>query len=132
MDVVRWLLWGAVVDGDGDDEDGWTPLFSASFMGHTAIARLLMERGADPTITTVRGHVYMHHRARPGWTPLMTACTGRNLKTVQCLLEHTSVVATINYRDEDGRTAWVRLRVGPGRCRYGKTASADGGGSPYR
>jgi uncharacterized protein len=83
-----------------------TALSFASSRGFTPIVRLLLERGADPTIAN-----------RVGWTPLMAASYGaylqvsskvsdggRYVETVRCLLDHPSVAATINRRHEGGQT----------------------------
>ena len=34
---------------------GWTPLMDAAFVGHVGIAKMLLEHGADPTLTNNQG-----------------------------------------------------------------------------
>jgi ankyrin repeat protein len=60
------------------------------------VVRLLLERGADPTIAT-----------RWGSTPLMIASFGGHLEVVRLLLGHPSAKATINHRD-----GWAGRRCG--------------------
>jgi ankyrin repeat protein len=65
--------------------------------------RLLLERGADPTIADANGS-----------TPLMAACDQGRLAVVRLLLKHPCAIATfINHRDIDGQTAlWKACRNG--------------------
>ena len=59
--IVKLLLDGKY-EGEGADinlqggKGGWTPLMIACYRGHEAVARLLLERGADVTVRTSGGH----------------------------------------------------------------------------
>jgi ankyrin repeat protein len=91
--VVRWLLdRGATIDEQSSF--GCTALFLASYKDRSPVVRLLVERGADPTIAS-----------NPGMTPLVTASIPGHLETVRCLLAHPAAAATINRRDQNGKTA---------------------------
>jgi uncharacterized protein len=92
--VVRWLIGkGAALD-EREDLCGCTALMWACFDGHTPVVRLLLEGGADPTIAN-----------HGGSTPLMTASSQEILETVRVLLGHPGARATVNRRNNDGRTA---------------------------
>jgi ankyrin repeat protein len=73
---------------------GMIPLWFACSHGRLPVARLLLERGADPTIATDYGV-----------TALMTASFEGHLEVVRFLLDHPSAKSTINHRDGDGFTA---------------------------
>jgi ankyrin repeat protein len=91
--AVRWLLdRGAAVNAR--DEYGQTALRFPSSNGHAPVVSLLLERGADPTIAD-----------NAGWPPLFFAILRKRLEIVRRLLEHPSVSASINHRDQQGRTA---------------------------
>jgi uncharacterized protein len=102
--VVRWLLdQGAAIDER--DRRGLTALWVACFRGCLPVARLLLERGADPTIA------YQDL----GWTPLMIASARGHPEVVRLLLGHPGAKATINQRNHRGETAlWVASKVGSG------------------
>jgi ankyrin repeat protein len=76
-----------------------TALSRACARGCRDVVTLLLERRADPVITDGLGQ-----------TPLMTAIYYRYFDTVQLLLGHPRVKATINHRDFSGKTAlWLAL-----------------------
>jgi uncharacterized protein len=79
---------------DARDADGWSALWSACSGGRTHVVRLLLEGGADPTITD----------DDDGWTPLIVASAGGHSEVVRVLLGHPSGKATINRRS-GGKTA---------------------------
>jgi ankyrin repeat protein len=54
--IVQLLLANAATDVDGANADGWTPLNIACCMGFPLIVSLLVEAGADQSITNVYGH----------------------------------------------------------------------------
>jgi hypothetical protein len=64
VDAVRWLLdRGAAPDGIWPHWDAdVTPLHLAAMQGHAAIARLLLDAGADTTIRDTK-----HHEDPRGW-----------------------------------------------------------------
>jgi uncharacterized protein len=95
VEVVRSLLdKGAAVNKQSTGCLGCTALFFASGGGRTPVVRVLVGRGADPSIVT-----------DDGTSPLIAACGGGHLETVRCLLAHASAAATINRRDDAGKTA---------------------------
>ncbi|KAI5844065.1 ankyrin repeat-containing domain protein [Morchella snyderi] len=58
--VVRLLVLGAKVHVNTKDEEGMTPLHSATIFGHGDLVKLLLENGAD-----------MEAKNQEGWTPLL-------------------------------------------------------------
>jgi ankyrin repeat protein len=101
VEVVRWLVdQEAAVDEQ--DLSGNTALCHASNEKDCApVVRLLLERGADPTIANQFDYI-----------PLVNACDRGDSAAVRCLLDHPSAPATINHVDEGGRTAvwWASFR----------------------
>ncbi|KAJ1729010.1 hypothetical protein LPJ61_003731 [Coemansia biformis] len=65
------------VDIDYRDDQGSTPLICASCFGHTRVAELLLEYGAN-----------VNSQDNSGWTALMWATTNHNQNLVRVLLEH--------------------------------------------
>lgn len=55
-----------------------SPLMMAALKGHTALARKLVDKGADVN--------------KPGWTPLHYAATGGHLEIMNLLLEHHAFI----------------------------------------
>jgi uncharacterized protein len=101
--VVRWLLdKGAAINERACN--GITALSVACLSDRPLVVRLLLERGADPTMTTVGD-----------WTPLMGASERGHLEVVRVLLGHPSGKASINYRAIVGQTAlWGACNMGRG------------------
>ena len=66
------------------DRWGWTPLLWAVYYSHNAVARFLLENGADPNIPTVGEY----GTVRTGSTPLIVAAYYGYAPTVRMLLEH--------------------------------------------
>jgi uncharacterized protein len=114
--VVRWLLdKGAAINERGNT--GWTALWFACRDGRPPVAKLLLERGADPTIATQRGS-----------TPLIAASTGGHLEVVRFLLGQPRAKTNINHHDENGRTAlWQACCRGRGGA---VRALLEGGADP--
>jgi ankyrin repeat protein len=73
---------------------GYTALRWACGMGRAPVVSLLVERGADPTLTDGAGS-----------TPLMIVSRNGYLEIVCLLLAHPSVKRSIDRRDHDGETA---------------------------
>jgi hypothetical protein len=95
IDRVRELLAkGANVNTRDRHKDSWTyaqtPLHAAAHEGHTYVARLLLEHGAD-----------LNARDKYGFTPLFYAAGGGHIDIVSILLEHG---ADVNARDKTGNT----------------------------
>jgi uncharacterized protein len=90
--VVRWLVDKGVAVNQRD-HSGRTALFYACMFRHAPVVRLLMTRGADPTIAD-----------NWGGSPLTTASKRCHLEVVPFLLGYSSVKATINHRDDEGKT----------------------------
>lgn len=105
--------------------DGWTPLHLAAFFGHAASVRFLLERKADPNLSSknvlentplhsacAAGHaevaaILLEGKADPnatakGWTPLQIAASNGNLTIVDELLKAGAKVDTKN---PEGKTA---------------------------
>ena len=83
-DIVWLLLTRSDIDVNlNDDSEGRTPLSGATAMGHEAIVKLLLVRGAQPDLED-----------KSGQTPLSRAIEGHNLAIVQLLL---SQGAKVNY-----------------------------------
>jgi len=105
--------------------DSFTPLHHAALKGYAAVARYLVEQGADKEATSEYGkltalHVAAHnghidvvrmlgeHGAKldtaegQGWTPLIFSCLGGHVAVAEYLLEHGCDVDHVN---DDGNTA---------------------------
>jgi uncharacterized protein len=77
-------------------------LWRACYYGHSVVARALLESGADPTTANNKGS-----------SLLMQASDQGNLEVVRLLLAHPSARATINCRDDEGRTTlWAASCMG--------------------
>jgi ankyrin repeat protein len=77
-DTVRDLLTITPALLHAHAHDGWTLLHLAAFFGHSALARMLLDRGADV------GAVSRNAMAN---TPLHSAVAGRRLETARLLLD---------------------------------------------
>jgi ankyrin repeat protein len=96
VEVVRLLL-----DKGGDvhmaEEREESPLFSA--VKKPDMARLLLERGADPDV-----------RSPDGFTPLMLAAGDNHVQTVKVLLEYEATVDLDLWHTRDGaKSGWTAL-----------------------
>jgi ankyrin repeat protein len=60
--------------------------------GDAAVARALLQGGADPLLSDVQGHTALHFAAMGGHAPV-------------CALVLAAAAATLSARDADGRTA---------------------------
>jgi ankyrin repeat protein len=72
------------------NNEGWTPLNSASSRRYIDIVKLLLEKGADMTVVT-----------NEGWTPLKLASYHGHIDIVKLLLEKG---ADVEVKDDRGRT----------------------------
>jgi len=100
--------------------DGWTPLHLAAFFGHTRVAELLLDRGADVArvSTNANGNTPLHaalagnhkmvagllmgagadvnaHDAA-GWCPLHIAASNNNLDAMKTLIAQGAEVSATN------------------------------------
>ncbi|KAI5726408.1 hypothetical protein M8J76_002135 [Diaphorina citri] len=75
------------------DCEGWTPLRSASWGGHSAVVKLLLQSGADVNCSDMGGR-----------TALRAAAWGGHLEVVKLLL---AAGAHVNAADSEGRTALI-------------------------
>jgi hypothetical protein len=78
-------------------------VYLASSYGHAPVVRLLVERGADPTITGILGA-----------TPLNEACSGGHLEVVRSLLGHPRADIIVSQRKRCDGTALYRA------CTWGR------------
>ena len=60
------LLSGGSLDIDQADAQGWTPLVYACGMGHSHVARILLDKGANASIADTDGGTAMHMAAEHG------------------------------------------------------------------
>jgi Ankyrin repeats (3 copies) len=65
-DSVLRLLLEHGADIDAQDEDGWTPLYSASVRGAVEVVRLLLEHGADVEVKDNAGKTALQEAAEEG------------------------------------------------------------------
>lgn len=115
---------GAQVNNKLYDHGHATPLHCAATFGHTEVARLLLDNGANINITAdsnttalqlaaLQGHVPMvqllvkrganvNSQNTDGMTALIAATYQNNLPMVQCLVTHN---ADVNLQDNNGATA---------------------------
>jgi hypothetical protein len=101
--VVRWLLdHGAAID-DSTGRDYYsgfndlTALWLACTHRHPPVVKLLLERGADPTIASICDR-----------TPVHMAASSGNAEVMRLLLAHPGARATIDWGTGDGDTALCR------------------------
>ncbi|XP_047948377.1 uncharacterized protein LOC125194283 [Salvia hispanica] len=108
-EVCKYLLEELKMDVNTQDEDGDTPLTHAARQGHTALAKYLVDHGADPSIPSALGTTALHHSAGTGdvellkfllskdvsvdsqsdaGTPLIWAAGHGQQDSVKLLLEH--------------------------------------------
>jgi uncharacterized protein len=111
---------------DGHSPDGWTPLHLAAFFGHTRVAELLLDHGADVTARShnPNGNTPLHaalagnHKFvaalligagadvnaadASGWRPLHLAAANNNLDAIRSLIAQGADVAAAN---GEGKTA---------------------------
>jgi ankyrin repeat protein len=91
LEGVRYLLdLGSEVDHV--NQEGFTAIHLAAARGHVAVVRLLLERGADPTIPDKGAAM----------NPLIQASRKGNTELVRVLLADGRVIDTINHRTRHG------------------------------
>ncbi|XP_025786792.1 ankyrin repeat domain-containing protein 16 [Puma concolor] len=76
-DVLAYLVESWDMDIEAANRDYKRPLHEAASMGHRDCVRYLLGRGA--AVDCLK---------KADWTPLMMACTRRNLEVIQDLVEH--------------------------------------------
>jgi ankyrin repeat protein len=94
FEVVRILIEYDPAYINAREDDGWTPLFSASTgrnFRDGSVVRLLLEHGAD-----------INAQSQVGWTPLHVASDWGAPEVVRLLLEHG---ADVEAKGNDGKTA---------------------------
>lgn len=101
-EAVQYLLGLVVNDGHMEKKNnaGYTPLLAAIENGHLGVVDMLLQKGADITVSNLTGV-----------SPLMAAVGSENLDLVKRVLEHEGV--DMNKQNVDGRTAlWAASRRG--------------------
>jgi hypothetical protein len=106
LEVVRLLLGhpsASSIINHRHHKFGQTALWGACCWGYPEVARALLESGADTTIAHI-----------DGITPMAIASRKGHLEVVRLLSGYPSGKATVNARDEEGKTAlwWA--------CYYGR------------
>ncbi|XP_058480735.1 ankyrin repeat domain-containing protein 16 [Solea solea] len=99
LDMVEYLVQRVGTDVEVCNNDYKRPLHEAASMGHLACVSYLLQEGAK--VDTLK---------KADWTPLMMACTRRNLDVIQELLCHGADPAL---RNKDG---WNSFHIA---CREG-------------
>jgi ankyrin repeat protein len=89
--VAKLLLDTGKVDVDAKDEDGSTPLSWAAGLGHEAVVKLLLDKGAELETEDGRGRMPLSYAAESGH------------EAVAKLLLDTGKV-DVDAKDEDGST----------------------------
>ncbi|XP_022605272.1 ankyrin repeat domain-containing protein 16 [Seriola dumerili] len=99
LDIVEYLIKCVGMDVEVYNNDYKRPLHEAASMGHQACVSYLLREGAS-----------VDSLKKADWTPLMMACTRRNLDVIQELLCHG---ADPTLRNKDG---WNSFHIA---CREG-------------
>lgn len=97
----------------GYSQDGWTPLHLAAYLGHRAVAEVLLRNGAD---VNARAHNGLAN------TPILRAVMGQQGEMVALLLAHGADVNTPNIAGStplhkaaiEGNDSLVRLLLAHG------------------
>ncbi|NXI79431.1 ANR16 protein, partial [Rhipidura dahli] len=76
-DVLEWLLRDTAMDAEVTNGDYKRPIHEAASMGHRECVQFLLEMGASVDCLK-----------KGDWTPLMMACTRKNLEVIKLLVEH--------------------------------------------
>jgi len=79
----------------------WTPLHLAAIRGYESLVRLMLELGADPSITKDNGN-----------TPLMLAAGWGQLAAVQTILRHEAGRLTVDMQDNEFLRTALHMAVG--------------------
>ncbi|EDL08034.1 ankyrin repeat domain 16, isoform CRA_b, partial [Mus musculus] len=77
QDILAYLVEAWSMDIEATNRDYKRPLHEAASMGHRDCVRYLLGRGA--VVDSLK---------KADWTPLMMACTRKNLDVIQDLVEH--------------------------------------------
>uniref|UniRef100_UPI0037E98E8D ankyrin repeat domain-containing protein 16 n=1 Tax=Semicossyphus pulcher TaxID=241346 RepID=UPI0037E98E8D len=99
LDIVEYLIKQVGMDVEAYNSDYKRPLHEAASMSHQACVSYLLREGAK-----------VDSLKKADWTPLMMACTRRNLDVIQELLCHGADPAL---RNKDG---WTSFHIA---CREG-------------
>ena len=91
IDTLKLLLKAGAKIDHTDTTLGWTALIWTAKEGHTAAARILLERGADPGIKDYGGNTALHWAVLKG-----------HLEVVELLQQYGSNPLDV---DRDGNTA---------------------------
>ncbi|XP_061124544.1 ankyrin repeat domain-containing protein 16 [Syngnathus typhle] len=92
LDILDFLIKEVGTDVEVYNNDYKRPLHEAASMGHLACVSYLLQKGAQ-----------VDSLKKADWTPLMMACTRRNLDVIRELMEHS---ADPLLRNKDGWNAF--------------------------
>ncbi|XP_050390112.2 inactive serine/threonine-protein kinase TEX14 [Patella vulgata] len=97
--VKRAIDKGIYVDYPNDE--GQTPLFCACFANQEGVAKLLLQRGADP-----------NEKSNNGQTPVLMICLRGNISLLQKMMD---AGGDLRYHDNDGRGCidWALMNEDP-------------------
>lgn len=113
QDILAYLVEAWSMDIEAANRDYKRPLHEAASMGHRDCVRYLLDRGA--VVDSLK---------KADWTPLMMACTRKNLEVIQDLVEYG---ANPLLKNKDGWNSFhIASREGdPVILRYLLTVSPD-------
>jgi len=96
MDKVKKLL-DIGADVNATDQDGWTALMWACFSGRLEMAKIFIQRGANPNAAD-----FFQNN-----TPLMLACARKHLEIVKILIKSDADVNITDVGGREGNTALI-------------------------
>jgi hypothetical protein len=75
---------------EANDRHGNTPLHDASVIGHLAVVKALVTRGANILAANTNGHLPIRRAMRAGYSrvPILRGVSSRNLEVAKYLLQH--------------------------------------------
>ncbi|XP_040611478.1 ankyrin repeat domain-containing protein 16 isoform X2 [Mesocricetus auratus] len=121
QDILAYLVEAWSMDIEAANRDYKRPLHEAASMGHRDCVRYLLDRGA--VVDSLK---------KADWTPLMMACTRKNLEVIQDLVEYG---ANPLLKNKDGWNSFhIASREGDPvilRCHYEPDCRDNCGVTPF-